>query len=130
MSWWTGIRLAFRPRLALGEAYMDGRLTVERGDLYDLLDLLGRNIAAVEAIAHGALVLRDPALAGACSSNTTPSARRRTTWRITTISGGELYDFFLDRDRQYSCAYFRTGSEISGNSRRPTRSSTSRPSSC
>ena len=24
---------------------------------------------------------------------------------------GELYDFFLDPDRQYSCAYFRTGGE-------------------
>ena len=48
-DWWTGIRLALRPRLALGEAYMDGRLTVEQGNLYDLLDLLGRNIVAVDA---------------------------------------------------------------------------------
>ena len=50
-DWWTGIRPAFRPRLALGEAYMDGRLTVERGNLYDLLDLLGRNITAVDSTA-------------------------------------------------------------------------------
>ena len=48
-SWWTGVRVALRPRLALGEAYMDGTLTVEEGgDIYDLLDLLGRNIAALE----------------------------------------------------------------------------------
>ena len=46
---WTGTRLALRPRLALGEAYMDGKLTVEDGDIYDLLDLLGRNMAALEA---------------------------------------------------------------------------------
>ena len=46
---WTGMRLALRPRLALGEAYMDGKLTVEDGDIYDLLDLLGRNMAALEA---------------------------------------------------------------------------------
>ena len=47
---WTGTRLALRPRLALGEAYMDGQLTVEGGgDIYDLLDLVGRNIAALEA---------------------------------------------------------------------------------
>jgi hypothetical protein len=39
-SWWTGVRLALRPRLALGEAYMDGMLTIENGgDIYDLLDL-------------------------------------------------------------------------------------------
>ena len=38
------------PRLAFGEAYMDGKLTVEDGgDIYDLLDLLGRNMAALEA---------------------------------------------------------------------------------
>src|SRR5262245_54763872 len=49
-TWWTGIKLALRPRLALGEAYMDGTLTVENGgDLYDLLDLLGRNMAALDA---------------------------------------------------------------------------------
>src|SRR4029079_5468313 len=49
-SRWTGIRLALRPRLALGEAYMNGMLTVEDGgDLYDLLDLLGRNMVALEA---------------------------------------------------------------------------------
>ena len=46
---WTGTRLALRPRLALGEAYMDGKLTVEDGDIYDLLDLVGRNMTALEA---------------------------------------------------------------------------------
>src|SRR6516164_7854702 len=47
---WTGLRLLIRPRLAVGEAYMDGTLTVEDGgDVYDLLDLLGRNMAALEA---------------------------------------------------------------------------------
>src|SRR6185503_814031 len=47
---WTGLRLLLRPRLALGEAYMDGTLTVEDGkDIYDLLDLLGRNITALDA---------------------------------------------------------------------------------
>ncbi len=27
-TWWTGIRLALRPRLAFGESYMDGKLTI------------------------------------------------------------------------------------------------------
>ena len=44
----TGIRIALRPRIALGEAYMDGTLTVEDGDIYDLLDLLGRNMARID----------------------------------------------------------------------------------
>ena len=45
----TECRLLLRPRLAFGESYMDGTLTVEDGgDLYALLDLLGRNMAALE----------------------------------------------------------------------------------
>ena len=27
-------------------------------------------------------------------------------WRIITTSMARIYDLFLDRDRQYSCAYF------------------------
>src|SRR5262245_16027342 len=45
----TQLRLFLRPRLAFGEAYMDGKLTVEQGDIYDALDLLGRNMPALEA---------------------------------------------------------------------------------
>jgi len=41
-------RLLTNPKLALGEAYMDGTLTLEEGDVYDLLDLAGRNLAAFE----------------------------------------------------------------------------------
>jgi len=109
-DWWTGIRLALRPRLALGEAYMDGRLTVEQGNLYDLLDLLGRNMAAVDStplmrwsysIQRWLRVLEHYNPVGKAQKNVAHHYDLK----------GELYDFFLDRDRQYSCAYFRTGSE-------------------
>jgi hypothetical protein len=38
------IRLPLNPRLAIGEGYMDGTLTVEGGSIYDFLDLVGLNI--------------------------------------------------------------------------------------
>ena len=41
-------RLALRPKLAFGEAYMDGRLTIEDGTIYDLLDLLAINLQRYE----------------------------------------------------------------------------------
>ena len=41
-----GRELFLNPRLRLGEAYMDGRLTVEDGSLYDFLDFLAGNIEA------------------------------------------------------------------------------------
>ncbi len=109
-DWWTGIRLALRPRLALGEAYMDGRLTVEQGDLYDLLDLLGRNMTAVDSTAmmrwsytlqRWLRVLEQYNPVGKAQKNVAHHYDLK----------GELYDFFLDPDRQYSCAYFKTGNE-------------------
>ncbi|MCA0418696.1 MAG: SAM-dependent methyltransferase, partial [Proteobacteria bacterium] len=36
----TELKLALNPELALGEAVMDGRVVVEQGSLYDLLDAL------------------------------------------------------------------------------------------
>ena len=35
------------PPLVLGELFMDGRLIVTRGSVYDLLELVSRNLAAV-----------------------------------------------------------------------------------
>src|SRR5580698_5732375 len=39
-------RLALNPELAFGELFMDGRLDLVEGDLYDLVDLGARNLAA------------------------------------------------------------------------------------
>ena len=36
-------RLLLNPKLAVGEAYMDGTLTIEDASLYDLIDLLARH---------------------------------------------------------------------------------------
>ena len=37
-------RIALNPDLAVGEAYMDGSLCIDRGDIYDFLDLVLRNL--------------------------------------------------------------------------------------
>ena len=42
----TLARIAARPSLAAGEAYMNGWLTMERGSIRDLVELTGRNAAA------------------------------------------------------------------------------------
>jgi len=106
----TGLRLVLNPRLALGESYMDGTLTVENGDIYDLLDLLGRNIAELEAtptlqwsyaIQRWLRVLEQYNPIGRAARNVAHHYDLKD----------QLYDFFLDRDRQYSCAYFKTGEE-------------------
>ena len=39
-------QIVIDPHLAFGEGYMNGQIVVEAGTLYDLLDLLARNIGA------------------------------------------------------------------------------------
>src|SRR5260370_15903767 len=42
-------KLVARPRLYFAEAFMDGKLTIEEGGLYDLIDLLAVNLEAIPA---------------------------------------------------------------------------------
>ena len=111
---WTAVRLALQPRLAVGEAYMDGRLTVEEapdgGGAYALLDLLGRNMAALEAtpMVQWSYTLQKWLRA---VEQYNPVGRAQANVAHHYDLKDQLYDFFLDRDRLYSCAYFRTGDE-------------------
>jgi len=109
-DWWTDIRLAVRPRLAFGESYMDGKLTVEQGSIYDLLDLLGRNIAGIEStpLVRWSFALQR-GLRWLEQYNPIGRAQRNVAHHYDL--NDQLYDFFLDRDRQYSCAYFTTPGE-------------------
>jgi len=108
---WTDLRLLVRPRLAFGEAYMDGKLTVEEGaDVYDLLDLLGRNMAALEATPFVAWSYGWQRMIRAFEQYN-PIGRAEKNVAHHYDLKDQLYDFFLDRDRQYSCAYFKNGDE-------------------
>ncbi|MCW5725421.1 MAG: class I SAM-dependent methyltransferase [Maricaulaceae bacterium] len=104
----TLLRLALDPELTLGEAYMDGRLTVEAGGgVYELLSLLARNRKGPKALSWLDGLRR---AAGRLTEFNDPRSARRNIARHYDLSG-QLYDLFLDRDRQYSCAYFPTGKE-------------------
>lgn len=97
----TLLRIARRPTLAVGEAYMDGTLTIERGDLYDLLALASRNLSNAS---------RRRRWWQFRARNRRPAARRNVEQHYDL--SGELFRLFLDADRQYSCAYF-TGQNLS-----------------
>jgi cyclopropane-fatty-acyl-phospholipid synthase len=90
---------------------MDGKITLEGGaQLYDLLDLLGRNFAALEAtpMVRWSYALQHW-LRALEHYNPIGKAQRNVAHHYDLKD--QLYDFFLDRDRQYSCAYFRAGDE-------------------
>ncbi|MEN9500571.1 MAG: hypothetical protein RIS83_2391 [Pseudomonadota bacterium] len=103
-------RLALNPGLAFGEAYMEGDLWPEDCTLHDVLDLLSRNL--MEGGTHPgewAMTWARWAKRRLDQFNPAPRARRNVAHHYDL--NGRLYALFLDRDRQYSCAYFQTGEE-------------------
>ncbi|MBV9841469.1 MAG: class I SAM-dependent methyltransferase [Sphingomonadaceae bacterium] len=105
-SHWTGLRMALRPDLAVGEAYMDGRLVMERGTIYDLLLLAGQNQSLGYGHDNRAWPVRVWRWVHRHLSQWNGRvAARRNVARHYDISNA-LYRRFLDADMQYSCAYF------------------------
>ena len=104
-------KLALHPSLALGEAYMDGRLTIEFGSLRDFLEIVTSNMRALGE--HPLQKVRDRL------ARLRPKALRKRNHKRRARSNvahhydlsGSLYNLFLDADRQYSCGYFTTGQE-------------------
>jgi cyclopropane-fatty-acyl-phospholipid synthase len=103
-------RLVWQPKLALGEAYMDGTLTIEQGRLYDFIDLFARNIGNYEATGVGRLREWANALLRGFHHHNPLGIARRNVAHHYDLSGA-LYDLFLDKDRQYSCAYFANNNQ-------------------
>ena len=94
-------RLVCNPDLAFGEAWMDGGLILERGTLWDLLDLIGRNLALRPIRQPGPLARLIRRIEQA---NDHGAARRHVAYHYDLSL--DLYRRFLDADLQYSCAYF------------------------
>jgi cyclopropane-fatty-acyl-phospholipid synthase len=98
-------KMGANPALYVGEAYMDGTLTVEEGSLYDFLDLGTRSFwepgNGIMVVAMG--MLRNTVR---LIQQINPVTRARTNVAHHYDLSGGLYDLFLDSDRQYSCAYF------------------------
>ncbi len=98
-------RIARNPRLGVGEAFMDGRLVVDQGDVLALLDLVLSN--APWGRGDGRKLLNRGGgkwLARLGEWNQAARSRRNVAHHYDL--GDRLYDLFLDADRQYSCAYF------------------------
>ena len=103
----TPLKIALAPTLMVGECYMDGSLTLVRGDLYEFMDLVGRNFD-YDPIRHKPQSLLRRAwfwaLRHARQINGRIQARRNVSHHYDLSA--DLYRRFLDSDMQYSCAYF------------------------
>ncbi len=99
----TGAGLVLNPALKVGEAYMDGRLVLEQGSIYDFLDVVARNYGTQRN--SPALDILESLVSAIRYVN--PVERSRQNVRHHYDLSSELYDKFLDDDRNYSCAYFK-----------------------
>ena len=111
----TPTKVVLGPSLGAGEAYMDGRLVMEQGDIYALIDLVTWNNrfesrADRTNLEAKSLMPGDP-FAWARTYNQERRSKRNVAHHYDLSA--ELYDLFLDPDRQYSCAYFTdTGNSL------------------
>ncbi len=99
--------LAFDPEMALGDLYMDGRITMIRGDIYDLLALAALNIGGGAPTAQIALWQKLRRLATKLRPGVRENRSRANVAHHYDLDS-RLYNFFLDCDLQYSCAYFES----------------------
>lgn len=106
----TAWRIARNPALNIGEAYTDGSLLIQHGTLLSLLRLLILNNRrwvqnywwrAFERVED---ILSLPAVFN-------PIKRSRKNVKHHYDLSDELFSLFLDDDRQYSCAYYRSEKE-------------------
>jgi cyclopropane-fatty-acyl-phospholipid synthase len=97
--------IALAPDPGLGEAYMSGDVALERGDMWDLMDIVGRNQAMAEPSRKGLLqrLIRD-VRRRVEQWNDRPSAVKNAAHHYNLSI--DLYRRFLDPDLQYTCAYF------------------------
>ena len=103
-------RLVLNPALAFGELYMDGRIAPEGCGIGDAVELLVLN--QYRGGHHPVEDLMGLArLARRRLDQLNPAKRARQNVAHHYDLNGRLYSLFLDRDRQYSCAYFPTGRE-------------------
>lgn len=99
-------QIVLKPDLAVGEAYMDQRLTIEDDNLYGLLDIATRNIGAGRQVWWQRIVDRIRITLRQVEQFNPVGKAKENVAHHYDLSGA-LYDLFLDPDKQYSCAYFR-----------------------
>ena len=98
-------RIALDGDQYLGECYMDGSLVVKQGTIYDVLAVLMCNAEAF-SMPRAARLLYGLRVIKKRFDQYNPVGKAKQNVAHHYDLSGAIYDLFLDRDRQYSCAYF------------------------
>lgn len=98
------------PDLNFGEMYMQERLVVEQGTVYDVLELVLRGAREVPVSASVRMLDAWRMRLRPILQNNLRSKSRANVAHHYDLDD-RLYQLFLDPERQYSCAYFECGDE-------------------
>tara|TARA_Y100000748_G_scaffold242129_1_gene206354 strand:+ start:3507 stop:4691 length:1185 start_codon:yes stop_codon:yes gene_type:complete len=101
------MKMMLNPSLHFGESYMNASLVLEEGTIHDLLKLIFINSGSnadhwVMKIDKIIRAIRNKIV----SSNYILKSKNNVAHHYDLSD--KLYDLFLDKDRQYSCAYFNS----------------------
>ena len=107
----TERRLLFNPSLRLGEAFMDGDISVEDGDIYDFLELVEINVSRNQEQHWRQRLVDGARKAKRRLSQHNPVGKAQKNVAHHYDLSDTLYDLFLDNDRQYSCAFYMSGND-------------------
>ncbi|MBP1882844.1 SAM-dependent methyltransferase [Sinorhizobium mexicanum] len=97
--------IARDPGLKFGEMYMDGRVLVEEGDIFDVLSIAKSNDLENAANFRNSIVALLHVLRQQLKSRLPVNRNRHNVAHHYDLDG-KLFNLFLDEDWQYSCAYF------------------------
>lgn len=101
-------KIFLNPELNAAEAYMDGELVMESGSIHDLIKVFYANKRQFD-LSPSQIFWRGLSRKIRRFQQNNVLSRSRANVKAHYDIGEDLYRLFLDRDMQYSCAYFPDG---------------------
>ena len=97
--------IARDPGLGAAEAFVDGRMVLERGEILDLINIVRGSHRWEDSTGSNPFLKKGSKLGHALRTmNWRPAALRNVAHHYDV--GNDFYRLFLDEDLQYSCGYF------------------------
>lgn len=115
-DWRAELLFMIDPELRFGELFMDGRIEITAGELYDVVALASRNLMRTEpglgaGVFAWTILLQNIRAAMRHFGKANDALRARLNVAHHYDLAVQFYSLFLDADMQYSCGYFENESE-------------------
>ncbi len=103
-------KLLLHPDLYFGEAYTNGSVLIENGSLTEFLEIILKNVGRGEINFYSRVLNQIKGFYRSLTNFNLIKKSKKNVAHHYDISE-KLYDLFLDKNRQYSCAYFKNEKE-------------------